>query len=215
MSPYEEFRRLIRDLNLQAQRDLQIIWQSVGGDPAALAEVLAEVVQTYGSASASVAADWYDQLRVNEGVRPGFTAVIPDPASPGTTQLVEWALAKATTEDTFRSMITGGVQRRITNYSRDVITTSSVQDPRARGWMRTGTGECGFCAMLVSRGAVYTKSTVDFASHDHCKCSAAPAWSPEQTQAVKAEFVPSARRRSEDTKQSDRDRAKAWINANL
>ena len=79
MTPYEQFRRIIRDLNLDAQRDLQAIWRSVGGDPAALAEILAELVQTYGEAAAALSADWYDELRADTGVRAGFTAVVPVP----------------------------------------------------------------------------------------------------------------------------------------
>lgn len=215
MTPYEQFRRIIRDLNRDAQRDLQAIWRSVGGDPAALAEVLAEVVQTYGSAAAAVSADWYDELRAHTGVRPGFKATAPEPRDPGARILIDWAAAKATTEESFQTLIAGGVQKRITNYSRDVITTSSARDPRARGWMRIGAGECGFCAMLVGRGAVYTKATADFASHDHCKCGAAPAWSPQQITGVRDEFVPSARRRADETKAVDAARVRAWIAANL
>lgn len=215
MTPYEQFRRVLRDLNLMAERDIRSLWRRFDGDPDALAEVLGEVVQTYGDAAASVSADWYDQLRADTGVRPGFSAVMPEPKNPGVGQLVGWATAKATDEEAFRSLILGGVQRRITNYSRDVITSSSIRDPRARGWMRIGTGECGFCAMLVSRGAVYTRESVDFASHDHCQCGAAPAFAPDQIEAVSAEFIPSARRRTDNIKQADADRAKRWIAANL
>lgn len=215
MNPYELLRRLIRDLNVQAQRDMQVLFRDLGGDRAALAEVLAEIVESYGQAAASVTADWYDELRVDTGVRPGFAAVVPEPKTSGTAALVNWADVQATTEDAVQALIVGGVQRRITNYSRDVLTVSSVRDPRARGWMRVGSGECGFCAMLVSRGAVYTKSSVSFASHDNCHCSAAPAWSPHQTREVSDLFVPSARRRADGIKDVDAARARAWIAANL
>lgn len=215
MNPYELLRRLIRDLSLQARRDLQEIYRSAAGDPAAVESLLAEVIQSYGEAAAAVTADWYDEMRADTGVAPGFAAVIPEPADPGATALVNWAVSSATDEAALVSLIEGGLQRRITNYSRNVLTTSSVRDPKARGWMRIGTGECGFCAMLVSRGSVYTKATVQFASHDHCNCTAAPAWAPEQIQAVQSQFVPSARRRSEETKAADADRARAWIAANL
>lgn len=215
MTPYEIFRRAIRDLNIQAQRDLEAVWRSSGGEPAVLAEILAEVVQTYGTTAAAVAAEWYDDLRADTGVRPGFSAVIPAPAEPGTTALVEWAAAKAASEESLKSLIAGGLQKRITNYSRDVVTTSSIRDPRARGWMRIGSGGCDFCAMLIGRGAVYTKATVDFSSHDHCNCSAAPSWNPAQTRAVHDEFVPSARRRSAEVKAADAERVRQWIDANL
>ena len=215
MNPYELLRRLIRDLNLQAQHDLQEIYRSAGGDPAAVEALLAEIIQSYGEAAAAVTADWYDELRADVGVRRGFTASIPEPSDPGASALVNWAVSTATDEAALVSLIEGGLQRRIMNYSRDVLTTNAVQDPRARGWMRTGSGECGFCAMLISRGSVYTKATVRFASHDHCHCSAAPAWAPDQIEDVKRLFVPSARRRSEETKAADADRARAWIAANL
>lgn len=214
MTPYEQFRRLVRDLNLQAQADLRAIWRSAGGR-VELAEVLAELVQSYGDASAAVAAEWYDTLRSDSGVGAGFRAVVPDPRNPGTAPLIDWAASKAQSEEAFRTLISGGIQRRITNYSRNVITTSAVRDPKSGGWMRTGTGECGFCAMLISRGAVYSKETVDFASHDHCECHVAPVWSPAQVSAVKSEFVPTARRRSDRAAEADRERAKRWIAANL
>ncbi len=216
MTPYEQFRRIIRDLNLDAQRDLQMIWRSVGGDPAALAEILAELVQTYGEAAAALSADWYDELRADTGVRPGFRAIVPEPREPGTSALVGWAAAEATTEDAFRSLIAGGIQKRITNYSRNTLVQSSLRDPRAKGWIRTGHGACGWCAMLISRSVLYTREdTADFAAHDHCNCGVAPAWAPDQIKKVRDEFVPSARRRSEETKAADVARAKRWIENNL
>lgn len=215
MSPYQQFLRLIRDLNIEAQRDLDTLWRSVGGDPVALGEVLAELVQSYGDAAAAAAATWYDEVRTDAGVTPGFQAVLPEPREPGTYALVGWAADQANSADSFRSLIGGGVQRRITNYSREVLTTSSVRDPRARGWMRVGAGACDFCAMLISRGAVYTKESVRFASHDSCHCGVAPAWSSGQVASVRSEFVPSSRRRSEAASEADRARVRAWISANL
>lgn len=215
MTPYEEFRRLIRDLNLDVQRELQAIWRSSNGDPAAIAELLGELVQEYGSAAAAAAADWYDELRADEGVRAGFLASVPEPPEPGTSALVHWALGEANSEAAFQTLVAGGIQKRIANYSRDTVTLNTAADPRSRGWMRIGSGGCDFCAMLIGRGAVYTKATADFASHDHCDCSAAPVWNQKQVRSVQSQFVPSARRRSDETKEADRDRVKAWIADNL
>lgn len=215
MTPYEQFRRAIRDLNIAAQLDLDQLWRSIGGDTESLRTILPEVVQTYGSAAATLSAEWYDEVRINSGVRPGFSAIVPDPRPTGTTELLHWAMSEATSADTFQSLVEGGVQKRITNYSRDVITVSSVRDPRSRGWLRIGDGRCDFCAMLIGRGAVYTEATADFASHDHCGCGAAPGFAPDQIKAVRDEFVPSARRRSESVKDADRARVEAWIAANL
>jgi hypothetical protein len=124
-------------------------------------------------------------------------------------------LATAADGETFQSLIAGGVTKRIANGARDVVTMSSIADPASKGWMRVGAGECDFCAMLVSRGAVYSEASVEFASHDHCNCGAAPAFNPGQIKAVKSEFVPSARRKSDAVREKDRARVKDWIDGHL
>lgn len=215
MTPYEQFRRALRDLNILSQRDIDALWRSVGADPKALTDLLPELVDTYGSAAASLAADWYDDLRADSGARGSFTAFVPEPDSAGTSALVGWATATASDDESFQELILGGLQRRITNFARDTITTSSIRDPGAKGWMRIGHGECDFCAMLVGRGAVYTEKSVKFHSHDHCNCTAAPAFNPAQEHEIRGEFVPSARRRSDEQRNADNARVRDWIANNL
>jgi hypothetical protein len=101
------------------------------------------------------------------------------------------------------------MQRRIANVSRYTVAESSVADPGATGWQRVGAGSCAFCRMLIGRGAVYTEAGADFASHDHCNCSAVPAFGG-QPRPVKA-FTPSSR----GTSSADHDRARAWMKNNL
>lgn len=172
---------------------------------AELAAALAELIYTYGAAAGSLAADWYDELRDQKGVAGQFRAVVPEIRDPGVDALLGWA---ATFSDV-RAMLEGGVQRRILNVARETITGSSVADPKSHGWQRVGHGECGWCLMLISRGAVYSKATADFSSHDSCRCTAQPAWGGQEI-AVKP-FTPSERNISD----ADRARAKAWIAANL
>lgn len=215
LSPYEQFRRALRDLNILAQQDIDLLWRSTGGDPAALMEILPEVVDTYGSAASSLSADWYDEMRADSGVRGSYTAFVPEPGDPGTAALVGWAQSRATSPEAFQALILGGLQRRITNFARDVVTDNAIRDTAATGWMRIGHGECAFCAMLISRGAVYTERSVKFHSHDDCNCGAAPAFNPDQISEIRGEFVPSARRRAESTKDADNQRARDWITTNL
>lgn len=184
-----------------AIRDLS----GVGDSLDALVAAIEELVATYGSAAAAAAADWYDDLRDLNEVPGRFQAVVPEIRDPGASALVSWAYQF----DAVRSLIEGGVQRRILNAARETITGSSVADPRARGWQRVGHGECGWCLMLISRGAVYSKATADFSSHDSCRCTAQPAWGGREV-AVKP-FIPSER----DVSDADSARAKAWIAANL
>lgn len=225
LSRYEQFRRDIRDIGLLAEADVRKLWHSLE-DPRdakdALMDLLPDVIETYGSAAATVAADYYDDLRTQVGARGLFTAILPEMPRTGSEALVAWALDNAADSASFQSHIYAGLQKRIANAGRDVVTTSSIADPGARGWMRVGAGGCDFCAMLVSRGAVYSEATVDFASHDRCRCSAAPAFNPEQVKDVKSEFVYSARRKLDPgsgdalpISEADRERVNDWIASHL
>lgn len=174
--------QLRSDLDLVATlaaRDLDTLWSQVESArqaEEALRDVMPGLIATYGSAAAAVGADWYDQDRLDSGARGRFRAVVATPNDSDPQRLVSWALGEARDLPGFRTLIIGGAQRRISNYSRTTISGSSVADPAARGWKRVGVGQCEFCAMLIGRGAVYTEATVDFHAHDHCQCSPAPAW---------------------------------------
>lgn len=162
-----------------ADRDLSRLWRLVANGAAAdeaLHDLLPAIVREYGAAGGSVAAEWYDQQREKVGARGRFAAIPVAPSDRGANALVGWALATATDDTTLQSLILGGTQRRIADHVRYTIAGSSVADPAARGWQRTGIGECEFCQVLIGRGAVYAEATADFASHDNCNCAAEPAF---------------------------------------
>lgn len=225
LSRYEQFRRDVRDLNILAEADVRALWRSLGDArdaKEALMDLLPDVVETYGMAASTMAADFYDDLRAEEAVKGRFSALVPDLPPTGSQELVAWALGSAQDSQSFQSHILGGVQKRITNGARNTVRMSSLSDPRAEGWMRIGGGGCDFCAMLISRGAVYTEESVEFASHDRCNCDAAPAFDSSQIKKVKQEFTYSARRKIDPKTgervpipQADRDRVNDWIDANL
>lgn len=173
-----------------------------------LGDVMADLIDAYGTAAATLAADWYDDTRERLAISGAFTAIPAEINDTGAQALLGWALDSSTDLKTFETLTLGGYTRRILRFGRATVTRSSVADPGARGWQRTGAGECGFCRMLIGRGAVYGESTADFASHDHCNCSAVPAFNGEPIP-VKP-FTPSAR----DISDADRARVKAWIAAN-
>lgn len=67
--------------------------------------------------------------------------------------------------------------RHAMNGGRDTIQNAIQNDPEAQGWARATSGRaCGFCAMLASRGPVYSKTTVDFHAHDGCSCGSEPIY---------------------------------------
>lgn len=72
-----------------------------------------------------------------------------------------------------QSAMLRAAQRRILDAPRQGIIDRTVQDPGAVGWARVGDGNpCYFCAMLISRGPVYSERTVNFRAHDGCGCGA-------------------------------------------
>lgn len=176
-----QLRSQLRALTDLAGGDLDSLWRDLEHAAAAeerLRDVLPALVDTYGSASAAIAADWYDELRDAMTIRGRFSAVPAQIEDSGTQSLVGWALDGATDVDSFKSLVLGGMQRRIANFARQTLMGSSIEDPSAQGWQRVSQGGCksGFCDMLAGRGAVYSEATADFASHDNCECYAIPAF---------------------------------------
>lgn len=53
-------------------------------------------------------------------------------------------------------------------------TMVTFRERRAvEGWRRVAAGRgCAFCLMLVGRGAVYSRQSVTFRAHGHCRCTA-------------------------------------------
>jgi len=207
-----DLRDGVSGLVVYARRDLSALWQQVSNAAqaqTALHDVLPALIDTYGAAAATLAADWYDQARAKAAVKGRFTAIPADIRDTGAHALVGWAASTAADYPAFQTLIEGGMERRIANFSRGTITGSAVIDPHAAGWQRVGTGECAFCRMLIGRGAVYNKATADFASHDSCRCSAVPAWGG-RPHPVKP-FTPSSR----GTSKADQARAREWIAHNL
>jgi hypothetical protein len=82
-------------------------------------------------------------------------------------------------------------ERHVLNGARSMIWEAGSKDKELIGFIRlsrTGT-PCGWCAMLISRGAVYrgtqgSSAEVTFGDldlyHDNCKCYAEPVYSEEQ-----------------------------------
>lgn len=183
MATPQALRTAIRDLAVLANNDLSALWRQVSTpDQArdALLDVLPGLTASYGAASATLSANWYDDLRDLIEAKGRFRAIPAVIGTAGAEELARWGVeplyAAEPDWSSARTLIAGGLQRRIANGSRYTVAGSAVADPAARGWRRTGSGGCGFCAMLIGRGAVYTEATADFASHDHCGCAAEPAW---------------------------------------
>lgn len=90
-----------------------------------------------------------------------------------------------------KSNMLGSAKRQIINASRSRILTATRRDPDMGRWARVSDGmPCAFCAMLVSRGPVYSALSVHFEAHDRCGCNARPVTRNDPT----GGWAPDARR---------------------
>lgn len=210
-------RQALLDLSTLTEAELRKVWAAVQSNNAdavvaALIEVLPLIGEKYGDMAAAVGADFYEQVREEAAARGRFVAEpAPLPGSARYEALARWGVDPlyAATPDAAAALsrLSGGLQRVVSNQSRDTITLNAVRDPAAAGWARsTRPGSCRFCTMLAGRGSVYTEATVRFAAHDHCHCIAAPAFKGGEPVSV-LQYAASKRHQSE----ADRARVREFM----
>jgi hypothetical protein len=175
--PLATLRRETAQIVDLADRDLTRLWRLVEDGAAAevaLRDILPAIVTEYGTIAAAAAAEWYDAERERAEARGRFTAVPLEANDRGAHALIGFALTAATDDTSLRTLILGGTQRRIADHQRLTITSSSVADPAADGWIRVGRGECDWCKQYLDGEVRHVP--YDFNAHDNCNCGAVPAF---------------------------------------
>lgn len=182
------------------KQQIEAVWPALDLDrlDATFPGWLAEVNGIVGPAralSSSTAAAYYSTFRTIElgpharAFRPKLAAPV-DPEALSTSMLVTGPVAIksaiARGVDLFDAArvasagSSGAALRHALAGGRDTINGSVLDDPRAIGWARAADGNaCAFCAMLASRGPVYSEDSADFEAHDHCTCSTEPVYSSD------------------------------------
>lgn len=162
-----------------ADRDLSRLWQLVANGAAAdeaLHDLLPAIVREYGAAGGAMAAEWYDQQREKAEARGRYFALPIEPDDRGAHALVGAALTQARDDSTLKTLILGGVQRRLADHVRLTVANNAVDDRAAQGWIRVGSsGACGWCDQYLD-GEIRTSAGYDFDAHDNCNCSVTPAF---------------------------------------
>lgn len=195
-----------------ADGDLAALWRMVTAGASAevaLRDLLPSIVTEYGSLGAALAAEWYDEQRAKADVKGRFVAMPVAAEDRGAQALVGWALNTATDDASLKSLILGGVQRRVADHVRYTVTNNTLEDPAASGWQRAGNGECDFCDAIIGRGTVYSEAGADFGAHDGCQCTAVQVWSG-RTLPVKP-YTPSPRFRSDEARDAHNKRTREWL----
>lgn len=218
-----EVRQEIIDLAAASDAEIAAIFRTMTAATAEevrdrLLDELPALGANYELASGSLAADWYDDLRDAAEVSGRFNAIVAPLAEDAQwSALVRWGVGplfqSAPDMAAAQSLVQGGTQRLMANAHRNTIIESSLADPKAAGWARYGNGDtCGFCRMLIGRGAVYTEATAKFGSHDRCGCVAGPSF--DGASRVDG-FLSSTKTRNDSTTAADNARARKWVENNL
>lgn len=181
-------------------RQLDVTWglldlDNLDATRAAWLRQAVAVIEDHQASAADVAAafcqDWA-MLFTGRGmrvVRPGLQAdqVVReteralDALGPaGIKERIGRGVAPQAASEQAREAVKAAAGRRVMDADRQTVMRSAQADPRTTGWRRVTHGGCKFCRMLAGRGEVYTADSVRFASHDRCRCTAAPAWGGEE-----------------------------------
>jgi hypothetical protein len=230
--PPEPLSPALVALTAAAAAQLAPVWRLPPADiGTALFDILPALIDEWGNAAASVAADWYDELRASQEIRGRFTALVKPLERPGAESLAGWGaeplrapqpeLLVPTPEpgldpvEAARYRVEGGLQKRLVNSANLTITDNTAEDPQAHGYMRrtrpspSYPAGCKFCIMVASRGAVYTRASATFACHENCYCEAVPAWGGQPLP------VRPYKRSDRPMSSEDRARVRKWIADNL
>lgn len=219
--------------------DLAASW-AISADPVAtreaLAVVLPDLVGLYGSAAATLGADWYDELRDQAEVKTRFRAVPAELPDAGLFEsLVGWGTtplfvgSPELDEDgtlirqpklgdpdfvpdlqAAQTRVAGGFQKAVADMERNTVIGSLKRDRDGRGWSRRTTGKsCPFCVSIAARGAVFSASTANFASHNNCDCIAFPVIGDDPRPVLP--YTPAERFRTQAQRDANNERIRAWL----
>ena len=155
--------------------------------PAAVRDALFDfiplLVAQYGEVAATVAADWYDELRALEEVGGAFSAplaaLVPDVQVKGRLGFavrLDGPLWAGDT-DTFTAFL-GMMSNEYALQPGRVTVMQAAHADNAAYARVPEPGACNFCLMLGSRGFVYSKDTAGDSKkfHGKCRCNILPSW---------------------------------------
>ena len=182
-----------RQLALRAAtlRDLLALWPTfdiddIDGSWPVLEAALLTLINARHRDSSGLAANYYRSFRDIEGVEGRFEPRLAEPPNPTLVRatlaivgpiLTKKAIARGQRQpaETMLTRLSGSVSRQVLNGGRSTLVANIAADRQATGWRRITDGNpCSFCAQLA--GAVVSADKREFNAHDHCGCSAEPAF---------------------------------------
>lgn len=187
----ERFRESNKSIVDLAKRELEAFWLTLDlSNPAKARDAILEftpiLTRAYGEVAATIAADWYDDLRASADVSSSFQAVMA-PTGPVDPLLKEarYQLGALWVDPALAlSALSTTSSKYVLQPGRDTIAYSSERDPARVRWARVPSGSktCAFCLLMASRGFSYTSEQTARgakAYHGLCDCTPTPDWSDD------------------------------------
>lgn len=181
---FDDYALALDQLRMLAQQDLADWWANTDGlKPHVRMDTLREafhaVQSTYGEQAAYLAADHlFLQRSLDESLAGLEFPAVAEPADYEQARAgFNWATAKY--RESFdpallsvaKDKLSGVLNRLVAQPAHD--TVAKAVETAGTGYARVPEpGACSFCLMLASRGAVYSKESVQSANgyHDNCRC---------------------------------------------
>lgn len=187
----EDFRAANAALSTQVQSALEAFVRSLDlTKPDLVRDALLEYVplltSQYGQVAATLAAEWYEQLRVTSGVAGSFTALtaasVPDAAVAAQVRYLAGHLWTPEPEKIITPLLVAA-DKYVKQPGRETISSNAEREGPGVYWARvpTGPSTCSFCLVLASRDAVYTSKKAATSRradgdryHGFCDCVPVP-----------------------------------------
>lgn len=177
-----------RNIRVLVLAELERLWagldtQNADATRDLLLEAVPLLVAAYGEVAATVAADFYDEMRDVSRVPGRFTAV-PVAALNVDDLLgqVRWSVGPLYSGNPDPAAALGRLSQKVDEFTlqpgRDTIARNTHRDPAGPRWARVPVGKtCAFCLVAASRGATYhSEETAARKFHGQCDCTATPFW---------------------------------------
>ena len=183
-----------------AQREIDRVWLGIASlspvqAKALMAELAVDLVDQFGPLGATLAADFYEEHRLDAGVTSRHSIIVADPpAVTKVTGSAAWSAQPLFDGEPIaaRTRYLGAIQRHVQQAGRDTLFDNGKRDRARPRWARRPDSDpCKFCNMLASRGAVYltAESAGEFNDwHDDCNCQPEMTFDGEVSYDVDAAF---------------------------
>lgn len=184
LAEVEQHRSAVEDVATLAVAEMVAEWPSLPEDPLALTSPLAELLEAliadFGEMTATLGADFYEELRLQADAPGSFNAVLAEPIPVEQIQAsASWAASAAWLDDDKALRDASAfLDRALASQDRATIDANVGRDPAQPRYARYASANaCAFCALNATRGPVYRSEDAAAGKyHDHCRCIAVPSW---------------------------------------